>query len=93
MTQQHARISRGNLPVPLKLQNIIIRLPLWIGLKKGDSFEHWLVMYFLKYWFRIIFDQKKLWIADLTSNKAFLFILLNFDVMCNKMFSSVFRFD
>ncbi len=26
---------------------------------KGDSFEHWLVMYLLKYWFRIIFQQKK----------------------------------
>ncbi len=26
----------------------------------GDSFEHWLVMYFLKYWFRIIFNPKKL---------------------------------
>ncbi len=24
MTQQHARISRENLPVPLKLENIII---------------------------------------------------------------------
>ncbi len=59
MTQCHARISRENLPVPLKLENIIIRLPLWIGLKYGDSFEHWLVMYFLKYWFGIIFNQKK----------------------------------
>ncbi len=65
MTQCHARISRENLPVPLKLENIIIRLPLWIGLKYGDSFEHWLVMYFLKYWFGIIFNQKKLRTAAL----------------------------
>ncbi len=32
---------------------------------KGDSFEHWLVMYLLKYWFRIIFNQKKLRTAAL----------------------------
>ncbi len=34
MTQFHARISHENLPVPLKLENIIISLPLWIGLSK-----------------------------------------------------------
>ncbi len=33
MTQQHARISHENLLVPLKLENIIISLLLWIGLK------------------------------------------------------------
>ncbi len=66
MTQQHARISRKNLPVPLKLENIIVSLPLWIGLKQGDSFEHWLVTYLLKYWFWIIFNQKKLRTAALT---------------------------
>ncbi len=27
MTQSHARISRENLPVPLKSENIIIREP------------------------------------------------------------------
>ncbi len=33
MAQYHAQISQENLPVPLKLENIIISLPLWIGLK------------------------------------------------------------
>ncbi len=47
MTQCHARISHENLPVPLKLENIIISYK-WIGLKAGESFEHWLVMYLLK---------------------------------------------
>ncbi len=58
MTQCYARIFNENLPLPLKLENIIIRLLLWIGLKEGESFEHWLVMYLLKYWFRIIFNPK-----------------------------------
>ncbi len=40
MTQCHTQISHENLPVQLKLENIIINLPLWIGLKWGDSFEH-----------------------------------------------------
>ncbi len=31
MMQCHARISHENLPVSLKLENIIISLPLWIG--------------------------------------------------------------
>ncbi len=34
-------------------------------MKYGDSFEHWLVMYSLKYWFRIIFNHKKLQTAAL----------------------------
>ncbi len=68
MTQYYARISRENLPVPLKLESIIISYPLWIGLKYGDSFEHWLVMYLLKYWFRIIFNQKKLRTAALSKS-------------------------
>ncbi len=33
MTQQHARISHENLPIPLKLENIIISLLLGIELK------------------------------------------------------------
>ncbi len=60
MTQCHARISCENLPVPLKLENIVISQTLRIRLKEGDSFEHWLVMYLLKYWFPVIFYQKKL---------------------------------
>ncbi len=44
MMQQHAQISRENLPAPLKWENIIISLPLWIGLKLSDSFEHWQIM-------------------------------------------------
>ncbi len=31
MKQQFARISRKNLPVPLKLEKIITSLLLWIG--------------------------------------------------------------
>jgi len=31
------------------IKNIITSLPLWIKLMQADSFEHWLVMYFLKY--------------------------------------------
>ncbi len=45
MMWQHAQITHENLLIPLKLQNIIISIPLWIGLKQGYSFEHWLVMY------------------------------------------------
>ncbi len=35
-------------------------------LKQGDSFEHWLVMYLLRNWFRIIFNQKELRTAALS---------------------------
>ncbi len=35
---------------------------------KDDSFEHWLVMYLLKYRFLIIFNQKK--VTDCTLNKV-----------------------
>ncbi len=43
MTQQHARISCENLPVLLKLENMFISLLLSIGLKEGDSFEHYVL--------------------------------------------------
>jgi len=33
------------------IKNMITSLPLWIELRQADSFEHWLVMYFLKYVF------------------------------------------
>jgi len=52
MMQRHARISRGNPPVPLEL-NTYTSVPLWIELRQADTFEHWLVMHFLKYVFWI----------------------------------------
>ncbi len=63
MTQQHAQISHKFLPVPLKWENIIISYPLWIELKQGDSFEHCLIIYLLKYW--LFLTKKKLCTAAL----------------------------
>jgi len=49
MTQKHA--------VPLELKTLLQSYH--FELRQADSVEHWLVMYFLKYVFWIIFNPQK----------------------------------
>jgi len=48
------------------IKNIITSLPLWIEIRPADSFEHWLVIYFI--FILIIFNPKKWVIAALNIN-------------------------
>jgi len=49
ITQRHARISRGNPPVPLKLKTLLQAYR--FESSYGKQIKHLLVMYFLKYVF------------------------------------------
>jgi len=42
------------------IKNIIKSLQLWIKLRQADNVEHWLLIYFLKHLFWILFNPKKL---------------------------------
>jgi len=53
MLESPAEISTTGIKI------IITSSPLKIELRQAESFQHWLVMYFLKYVFWIIFNPKK----------------------------------
>jgi len=51
MMQRHDQISRGNPPVPLELKILALKTIKLTVLNrtKASRFEHWLVMYLLKF--------------------------------------------